>query len=129
MKHVLLLSLAACGDSHVTMNGDAADAHTGPAVQQVDCPTEPAAVITTSDTVYAYVPQDPSIAVGDTVRFTMSPAHAVISTADDVADVPGRWDAALLVPNGMDLCFAFLEPVTYRFHCPVHGFRGRVDVR
>lgn len=110
-----LLLIAACGDSS---GGDdvAPDAAAAPVVEISCTGVTPTVTITTSTGEYS--PAEPTIAVGDVVKFELSAGHTAHSLDELFAVAQGEWG-----------CFRFLSAGDYGFYCQVHGFTGTIHVQ
>lgn len=112
---LLLLSLAACGGAPAD-DDVAPDAPAAPVVEVSCTGLTPAVTITTS--TGEYYPSEPTIAVGDVVKFELSAGHTAHSIDELFAVAQGEWG-----------CFRFLSAGDYGFYCQVHGFTGAIHVQ
>lgn len=128
-KLALLISLlAACGDDGGTgtpIDAAGSNVDSAPAkVVTVTCPATPAATVTTTNTVDAFVPAATTIPVGGVVKFVMSSLH-------DVAPNPiaAMSDPATVVDFGQTKCLRFDAAGTYGIYCTTHSFAGTITVQ
>jgi plastocyanin len=106
-------------DAHVDSPPPLPDALTD--VETVVCPTNPDAVVTTTNgNLASYSVPSTTIAVGQTVQFVMSSFHNVFPNAGQ--------DPGLHVGFGATLCKKFTVAGTYTFECSAHLFMGTVTV-
>lgn len=86
------------------------------AVRRVDCPSQPAATVTTTTTgQYAWVPADLTIEVGDIVQFDPGSLHRVVPHMSKPSD-----DGLSTGASGEVRCLQFTQPGTFNYQCGPH---------
>lgn len=132
MKRLAILVpflVAACGDDGgtgmpVDSGGSNMDAGSAAKVVEVTCPGTPAATVTTTNAVDAYMPMNTSISAGGVVRFVMSTMHNV-----DPNPIAPMSDPATRVDYGETKCLRFDVAGTYGIYCTAHSFAGTITVQ
>lgn len=124
MKHVVLMTLVACGGGGGG-NGNPADAAVDsppPAVQALSaCPSSVAATVI--DSPSTFVPKATTITVGGVVKFEITAEHFVIP------NISVMTDPAFNIGRNETKCLRFNATGTWGFACGVHGFAGTITVQ
>jgi plastocyanin len=131
MKRIALLfpmMLVACGDdggtqTPVDSGGSGVDMAAAKVVS-VTCPATPAATVTTTNAVDAFMPMNSTISAGGVVRFVMSTNHNV-----EPNPIAAMSDPATRVDYGETKCLRFDAPGTYGIYCAAHSFAGTITVQ
>jgi plastocyanin len=121
--------VAACGDdggsqTPIDSGGSNMDAGSAAKVVAVACPGTPAATVTTTNAVDAYMPMNTTISAGAVVRFVMSTMHNV-----EPNPIAAMSDSATRVDYGETKCLRFDVAGTYGIYCAAHSFAGTITVQ
>jgi plastocyanin len=131
---VLAWTVASCGSKNVRTDDAAQPTVDGPPkdsgpiidapqyVTSVDCAgIVPDATVVSTSGSYQYDPQQVTILVGQSVKFTMPVEH-------DVEPDPVMSDPGLAVDFSEIKCLTFTVAGTFNFHCGPHQFHGSIVV-
>jgi len=123
---VLLIALAACGDSGSTPDAAQSDAP-GASVVAVTCPATVPLTVDAPDgqsSMFTFAPSaTTTVPLGGIVKFTMHAEHNVVP--DSAA---AKTDPGLKVNQNETKCLQFTQAGTFGFICGIHTFKGTITV-